>query len=136
VRRVRLPCCSRAARRARSLHMRGKCLGLARLLRSTCACVRHRTVSRRASALCSRMDSQYRTTLGRRAGLRTRTFRRRALATLYWAFAIVLLVVYCGARSHAGVEHWGGISRLIKWREPLRAEDGAALAAKRDASRR
>jgi hypothetical protein len=44
--------------------------------------------------------------------------------------------VYCGAQSDTRGERWGEISRFVKWREPLGAEDGAALATKHDPSRR
>lgn len=48
---------------------------------------------------------------------------------MWWALAIVVLGVYCGARSYGEPERRQAISRFMQWGGPIHVEDDAALAA-------
>jgi predicted exporter len=76
------------------------------------------------------MDAEYRAVSYRRDGSRTSALRCRVLETIYWALAIVVFAVYCGARSYGDLERWRPVSPSVDSREALHL-DGVTLAADR-----
>jgi hypothetical protein len=78
------------------------------------------------------MDSEYRAVSYRRDGSRASALRCRVLETTYWALAIVVFAVYCGARTYGDLERWRPVSPSVDSRVAAHVDDVTVTADRGD----